>query len=92
MGAFHSKALNSLNTARESFHGSFASLFQPLQILFSPEAAAVFISVDVSRREAFIERCGRISEYETAAKCRLDRLVCGALSSPGKKPRSLVQG
>lgn len=44
--ALHSKAVNSQNFARESFRGSFTSLVQRVETLFTQDLTAVSKSVD----------------------------------------------
>lgn len=54
---------------------------QQSQTLFTQEATAFSKSIGDASRETFIELCGSISECETAAKGRLDRLVGGDFGS-----------
>lgn len=83
MVALHANEVMSQNNVRKSFRGSFTSLVQWIQTVFTQKFAAVSKSLNDSGRETIIEFCRSISECEVAAKGRLDRLVGGDCASPG---------
>lgn len=83
LDVLHLLSVQSEHFFRESCCGSFASLIQQIQTLFTRKVVATSECVSDFGREALIKLFGSIFELEAAAKCWLSGLVAEAHTSPG---------